>query len=714
MVMRMMVAAAVVACGVTLGWCAEAHPTKEKVVKETIHGVEISDPYRWLEGDENGKATPEVKKWTEEQNARTREILDHLPGREKLEKRLAEVMQMRAIRAPEMAANRYFYTKREGRQNQAVLYMREGANGAPRELIDANKLDKDGLVTLSWFDPSQDGKLLAFGIYRSGDENDVLHVLDVASGKWLDDQIEGRVRDVQWEPDGKGLFYRRLEDVSKPYSGQICYHRLGEKQGEDRVLFEQYKTGPLATTWGPYASVGRDGQWMVLSYATGTKSNDLFVIDLEKWRKSGAFDLKVVSRGEDAAFHGGALGDRLYMETTLDAPNGRIVLVDMKHPEKEAWKEIIPERKDAVIETFSIAKGMLVVRYQKKASTRIELFDLEGKSIHELSLPGIGSASVSTQEDRTEAFLSYTSFNQPPIIYHIDLASGKANAEVWEKSDVPFDPSTMEVKQVFYPSKDGTNVSMFVVHRRGMVLNGNNPTLLTGYGGFGNGITPSFGPTLLPWLEAGGVFAIANLRGGNEYGEKWHEAGMLEHKQNVFDDFIAAGEYLIREKYTRAAKLGISGGSNGGLLVGAAVTQRPDLWGAVVCHVPLLDMIRYQKFLMARYWVPEYGSAEDAAQFEYLLKYSPYHHVKAGVKYPAILFTAGEHDARVHAMHARKMGALMQQVSGSDQARKPILVWVEQEAGHGMGKPLNLRVRAAADDYAFLMWQLGAGPTAAD
>jgi len=386
-----------------------------------------------------------------------------------------------------------------------------------------------------------------------------------------------------------------------------------------------------------------------------------------------------------------------------------VVLVDMKRQGKEAWKEIIAERKDAVIEHTSLAKGMLVVRYQKKASTRIELFDLEGKSIQEVSLPGIGTASVSTQEDRTEAFLSYTSFNQPPIIYHVDLGSGKEKKTVWEKSDVPFDPSTMEVKQVFYPSKDGTTISMFVVHRKGLVMDGSNPVMLTGYGGFGNGITPSFGPTLLPWLEAGGVFAIANLRGGNEYGEKWHEAGMLEHKQNVFDDFIAAGEFLIREKYTRPEKLGITGGSNGGLLVGAAVTQRPDLWGAVVCHVPLLDMLRYQKFLMARYWVPEYGSAEDARQFEYLLRYSPYQNVKAGTKYPAILFTAGEHDARVHPMHARKMGALMQSVSGSDQNKKPILVWVEQEAGHGMGKPLNIRIRAAADDYGFLMWQLGMG-----
>jgi prolyl oligopeptidase len=680
---------------------------KEMVVKEMIHGVEISDRYRWLEGDEKGVATAEVKKWTTEQNARTRAVLDGLPGRGKLEKRLSEVMQMRAIRAPEMARNRYFYTKREGTQNQAVLYVREGFDGEPRVLIDANTLDTEGLITLSWYEASQDGKVLAFGIYRSGDENSVLHLMDVESGKWMADEISGKVTDVHWMPDGAGFVYRKLADLKNPYSGEIRFHRVGQHAREDALLFEQYKEGPLATTWGPDAWIGRDGKWLALSYATSTKSNDLWAVDMDRWKRSGEFVMNEITKGADAKFGGPILGDVLHMETTLGAPNGRVVMVDMNRPGKEFWKEIIPEKKDAVIESVQLARGMVVVRYQSKAATRIELFDLGGKFLRELTLPGIGSAGLSMNEDRTEAFLTYTSFNEPSTIYRIDLAAAGAERAVWARPDIEFDPATTEVKQVFYSSKDGTKVSMFIVHRKGLVLDGNNPTLLSGYGGFGIGMTPGFNPTAIPWLEGGGVLAIANLRGGNEYGEKWHEDGMLGKKQNVFDDFIGAGEFLIREKYTRSEKLGISGGSNGGLLVGAAVAQRPDLWGAVVCHVPLLDMVRYQKFLMARYWVPEYGSAEDESQFRYLLKYSPYHNVREGVKYPAILFTAGEHDARVHPMHARKMGALMQAVSGSDQSKKPVLVWVEQEAGHGMGKPLNLRIRAAGDDYGFLMWQLG-------
>src|SRR6266480_415171 len=403
MVMRMAAIAVIV---LSMGARAE-----EKVVKEMIHGVEVSDPYRWLEGDAQGKATPEVKKWTEEQNARTRAMLDSLPGRAKLESRLREVMQMKAIRAPEMAANRYFYTKREGTQNQAVLYVREGFDGAPRELLDANKLDKEGLITLSWYEASQDGKVLAFGIFRSGDENSVLHLMDVQSGKWMADEIEGKVTEAHWMPDGAGFVYRKLADVKNPYSGQIRFHRVGQHAREDALLFEQYKEGPLATTWGPDAWTGRDGKWLALSYATSTKANDLWAVDMDRWKRTGEFVMQEITKGADAKFGGPILGDVLYMQTTLDAPNGRVVMVDMNRPGKEFWKEIIRERKDAVIEGVQLARGMVVVRYQRKAATRIELFDLGGKSLRELALPGIGSASLSTNEDRTEAFLTYTSFN---------------------------------------------------------------------------------------------------------------------------------------------------------------------------------------------------------------------------------------------------------------------------------------------------------------
>jgi prolyl oligopeptidase len=680
--------------------------TTVKEVKETLHGVELIDPYRWLEGDDNGKLTPDVDRWTIAQNDYTRSILDNLPARSKLEERTRQLLEVPSISAPSMRRNRYFYTKREGSQAQSVLYVREGHDGKPRVLIDPNTLDKTGLVTLSWHTANETADLLAFGLYRAGDENSVCHVLDVNTGQWRADVIEGKVGSVFWLPDSTGFFYRRLADVNNPYSGQIKFHRLGQHPDQDVLLFEQYKEGPLATTWGPSHYVSRDARWMILSYSTSTKANDLWCIDLDRWQRSGEFVMTEIVRGADARSGGPVFGDTLYMQTTLDAPNGRIVAVDLNRPSKDHWKEIVPQREDAVLEDVSVARGMLALEYQSKAYSSIELAHLDGKPIRKLELPGIGSANLSVREDRTEAFLTFTSFNYPTTIFRLDLTGGEP--VVWERPSVPVDPSIVEVKQVFYNSKDGTRVSMFLVHPQGMSLDGNNPTILYGYGGFGIPMSPSFRASYFPWFEAGGVLAIPNLRGGSEYGDKWHAAGMLDRKQNVFDDFIAAAEWLVQNKYTNPKKLAISGGSNGGLLVGATAVQRPDLFAAVVCDVPLLDMIRYQNFLMARYWVPEYGSSEDVKQFQYLLKYSPYQNVRPGVKYPAMLLTAGENDKRVHPLHARKMAARLQTVTASDPKEDPILLWVEREAGHGAGKPLHLRLREMVDEQIFLMWQLGA------
>jgi prolyl oligopeptidase len=679
--------------------------TPRRPVTESFSGQEIVDPYRWLEGDEAGHVTPEVAAWTDQQNAHTRDVLDHLPGRTKVEARLKELMELPSTGLPHMRRNRYFYSHREGSQNQSSLFLREGIDGQPRLLLDPNSLDPNGLVTLSWFEPNPTGSLLAFGTFRSGDENSVAKVLNVDTGQWLADEIPGKVGNVQWLPDSSGFFYHCLADLKNPYSGQIKFHRLGENNRADALLFEQYKTGPLATTWGPDYSISPDARWFLLSYATSTKSNDLWVVDLDRWVRTREFITTPIITGADAQSGGEISGDTLLMHTTLDASNGRIIAVDLNNPAREHWKDFIPERPDAVIQHLSLARGILAVTYQKSASTLIELFDLHGQPLGPVALPGIGSASLSAYHDRTEAFLAFTSFNTPPTIYHLDLKTGQRT--LWNKLDVPVDPSIIEVQQVFYPSKDGTKISMFLVHKKGLALDGNNPTLLTGYGGFGIGMTPYFSPTLFPFLEAGGVFALPNLRGGSEYGDAWHMAGMLDKKQNVFDDFIWAAEYLISHKYTNPTRLAISGGSNGGLLVGAAITQRPDLFSAAVCDVPLLDMLRYQKFLMARYWVPEYGSAENPEQFKYLLKYSPYQNVKPGVKYPAVLFGAGENDARVHPLHARKMAALLQAASASDPVQKPILLWVERQAGHGGGKPLSLRLRDETDRRMFLMWQLG-------
>ena len=685
--------------------------TRVQPVTDTLHGDSIADPYRWLEGDAKGAVTPEVGAWTDAQNGYTRSVLDSLPGRKGVEKRLRELMEVGSISIPDMVGNRYFYSKREGSENQAKVYVREGLDGKPRLLLDPNALDAKGLVTISFTMPNWNGKLMAFGTYRAGDENTTLYVLDVDSGKWLADEIPGKVGGVSWLPDSSGFFYRRLADLKDPYSGQIKFHRLGTHPRQDPLLFRQYtkeENAKLATTYGPFFSSSRDGRWGMLSYATGTSTNDLWAIDLDRWERTGEFVKTDVIVGSESTSYGPIVGDTLFMRTTDGAKNGRVVAVDLNNPARTGWKELIPERKDATLQGLSAARGFLVATYLRNAYTRIELFGLDGKALGELPLPGIGTARIATEADRTEAFFSYTSFNEPNGVYRVDLATKKS--ALWERPAVPVDPSTVEVKQVFYPSKDGTKVSMFLVHKKGLKWDGNNPTLLYAYGGFNVSMTPSFSATLFPWFEAGGVYALANLRGGGEYGDAWHEAGMLEKKQNVFDDFIAAGEYLIQSKVTNPSKLAINGGSNGGLLTGAAVTQRPDLFGAVLCQVPLLDMLRYQSFLMARYWIPEYGSAENAEQYKFLKAYSPYQHVKAGTKYPAVLFTAGENDSRVHPLHARKMTALMQAATGSDQGQKPILLWVDRDAGHGQGKPLDLRVRDAADQRMFLLWQLGMLP----
>jgi prolyl oligopeptidase len=691
----------------------EPPPTERDEVREVFHGVELVDPYRWLEGGaapelgENEKAALEarVSEWTDAQNRYTRHVLDKLPGRQKLESRLRELMEVGSVGTPTMRRDLYFYTKREGEQAQPVVYVRRGVRGDVRTLLDPNALDSAGLTALAWTAPNRDGSLMAFGLYRAGDENATLYILDVESGDWLADEIPGKVQGVNWMPDGRSFFYTRLADVSNPYSREIRYHVVGTHHRHDPLLFEQYTEGPLATTWGPFAYTSRDGRWMILGYWTGTDSNDLWVADLDHWFRTGELDLVPILEGEQAQALGPIVGDTLYMHTTLDAPNRRVIAVDLNRPSREHWKEVIPERSDAVLESVSASRSFLVAGYLRDARNEIALHDFDGRVVRRLDLPGIGTASVSTDQERNEAFLRYVSFNEPPSIYHLDLREGER--ELWERPEVPVDPAMMEVQQVFFRSKDGTRVPMFLVHRKGLKKNGSNPTWLTGYGGFNVSRKPFFSATLFPWLEAGGIYAVVNLRGGGEYGTEWHRAGMLENKQNVFDDFIAAAEYLIAEKYTRPEKLAITGGSNGGLLTGAALVQRPDLFAAVISGVPLLDMLRYQHFLMARFWVPEYGTAENPEHFEFLRAYSPYHNVEKGTKYPAVMLTAGENDARVHPLHARKMTALLQSSTASDPQEAPVLLWVDREAGHGQGKPLHLRVRDTADQRLFLMWQLG-------
>lgn len=698
------------AFGLLLAPMTKAAPPPDsprEIVTDDYFGKKIPDPYRWLEGGiliENQELAAQiderVSKWTDKQNAYTRSVLDNLPGRSSLEERIAKLIKVDSIGTPAMYGTKYFFTKRTGDQNQSVLFVKDKFDAEPRALLDPNTLDEDGLRSLAWRAPSPDGSLMAFGLDYAGKELPTLYVMNVNTGAWLADEIPSDAGSVSWLPDSSGFLYSVRADINDAYSSRIKFHKLGNHYSQDHVLIKQH-----GTTWGPYAYFSRDARWIIVGDWTGTDKNDLWVVDADQWRRTGEFIKTPIAVGLDATFEGAIYGDTLYMRTSLNAQNGIVYAVDLNHPQQDNWKTVIPQRNDATLTGVSIARGMLITQYLYKAHTQLMRFDLQGNSLGEVDLPGIGSARLSTDDDRTEAFLAYSSFNEPPSIYHIDLADN--SRELWARPEIPVDPSSVVVQQVENSSKDGTPITMFIVHKKGIKLDGSNPTILNGYGGFNISMTPYFSPTMFTWYEDGGVYALPNLRGGGEYGEAWHKAGMLENKQNVFDDFIAAAQYLIENGYTNPKKLAITGGSNGGLLTGAVAVQRPDLFSAVVVAVPLLDMLRYQKFLMARYWVPEYGSSENEDQFNFLIKYSPYQNIKEGVEYPAIFLTAGENDARVHASHARKMAAALQYATASDRDKKPILLWVDRVAGHGSGKPIKNIIRDIVDQRIFLRWQLG-------
>jgi len=704
---------AIAALVIALNVHATPPETEKRPYTYTLHGASIEDPYHWLEGSDAPELEapdPEldaaVGAWTDAQNAYTRSVLDALPNRAEFAAELRNLLSLDAWGIPRIGGQTLFYSLRRGDQAQPVLYAQASEDAEPRILLDVNALDPTGLLALDWFRPSPDGRYVAFGTYHAGDENTTARVLDIATGRWLDDEIPGRVDAVEWLDDGRTFVVRRLSDPTNPYSGQILLHELGRAVADDPVLFEQYKEGPLATTWGPYPIVSRDGRWLVIVYYTGTDSNDLWFYDLDEWRETGELTRRDLLVDVGALTEDGFIvGDTLYALTTYGASNKRVLAFDLASDAPAEFEEVIPARDDAVIVDIEPAPGRIVVDYLADAYSRLEVFGLDGRALGEIELPGIGSAAIVTHPDRETAWLSFETFSAPRAIYRVDLDTRRTT--LWRKPELGVETPDVTVRQVRYRSYDGTEVPMFLVHRTGLELDGDNPTILYGYGGFDISMTPEFLAAWQPWLARGGVYAIANLRGGGEYGADWHRAGMLERKQNVFDDFFAAAEYLIEQGYTRPERLGIRGGSNGGLLTGAAITQRPELFSAAIVQVPLLDMLRYQHFLMARYWVPEYGSAENPDQFEYLKAYSPYHNVRPGTRYPATLLTAGENDSRVHPLHARKMAAALQAATSADPAEKPILLWVDRETGHGQGKPLEIRIREATDLLVFMAWQLG-------
>jgi len=681
-------------------------PPKAKIqpVTDDLHGHKIVDNYRWLED----AGSPETQEFVHQELAYTRSILDPLPGREKILERLQQLALVGTIGAPQLGGKHYFYTRREGTQNQPLLLVREGVHGADRPLVDVNQMAADGTVALDWWYPSDDGKYVAYGTSHSGSEESTLYVIETATGKLLGDTIERtRFSSVAWKKDNSGFYYTRHPTKGEVPAGEevyhvkIFHHPLGGDPAKDTLIFGE---GLPAQDIPGVQLADDDDRWLLITVFEGWTKTEMYLQDLQ----AGTPPVALTS-DKNFRYSGEIVQGKLYITTNEDAPRYRVFVVGAANAKRDNWKEIIPES-DAVLENLSIFGGMLFAQYEKNASSQLERFDLEGKPLGDVRLPALGTAAgIGGRWDRKEMFFGFQSFTIPASVYQVDLPSGQTS--LWDRVQAPIDPSAYDVKQVWFSSKDGTKIPMFVFHKKGLELNGKNPTLLTGYGGFNISLTPSFSAARYLWLEHGGVFAVANLRGGAEFGEDWHRAGMLDKKQNVFDDFIAAAEFLISDQITDKDHLAIQGGSNGGLLVGAALTERPHLFRAVVCQVPLLDMLRYQHFQIAKLWIPEYGSADDPKQFEWLYAYSPYQHVKPGTDYPAILFMTAESDTRVDPMHAKKMAAIMQAEAGNGQSRdRPILLRIESKAGHGAGKPLAKEIEEGVDVYSFLFWQLGVTP----
>jgi prolyl oligopeptidase len=687
---------------------APVAPPKAKVdtVVDLVQGHKIADPYRWLED----ATSADTQEYVLQEMAYTRGILDPLPGRGQLHQRLAQLLSIGTITAPQIAGKYYFYTRREGTQNQPVLLVREGLHGKDRSLVDVNQMSADGTVALDWWFPSDDGKYVAYGTSPSGSEESTLRLVETATGKLLPDAIDRtRFSSIAWKKDNSGFYYTRRPKKGEVPAGEevyhvkVFYHTLGADPAKDPLIFGEGRNPQDV----PQVTLpDDDDRWLLITVFEGWAKSEMYLQDL----KAGTPPVELTS-GKEFLYSGEILRGRLYITTNEDAPRFRALAVDAADPRRENWKEIVPQN-EAVLKSFSPVFGGrgFIAQYENNASSQLKLFEPipDGDLSKEIPLPAIGTVTtIGSRWDRKELFFDFSSFTVPPCVYRLDLASRKT--KLWDKVDAPgIDSSAYEVKQLWYASKDGTKVPMFMFHKKGLALDAKNPTLLTGYGGFNVSNTPEFRASRFVWLEHGGVFVVANLRGGAEFGEDWHRAGMLEKKQNVFDDFIAAAEFLISEKYTDKDHLAIQGGSNGGLLMGAALTQRPDLFRAVVCQVPLLDMLRYQNFQIAKLWIAEYGSAEDPKQFDFIYAYSPYHHVKPGTEYPAILFMTADTDTRVDPMHAKKMAALMQAEAANGQSReRPILLRIDTKAGHGQGKPIAKQIEEQTDVYSFLFWQLG-------
>ncbi len=676
------------------------YPKAKKVDQvDDYHGTKVADPYRWLENPDS----EDSRAWIEAQNKLTFSFLDQIPERTKIKERLTKLWNFEKYLPPFKEGGRYFYYKNDGLQNQNVLYVTDTLDGTPRVLLDPNTLSAKGTVALSGLAISHDGKLMAYSLSSAGSDWQEWKVRDINSGKDLGDHLQwSKFSGAAWTPDNKGFFYSRydapnektkLEDAN--YWQKLYFHRIGTKQSEDTLVYERKDQ----KEWGFAGTVSEDGRYLIISVWRGTDpKNLLFYKDL-KTKNSNVIEL---IKDFDAAYSFiGNDGGEFYFRTDLNASRGRVIAIDTAKPNRNDWKEIIAESADTIDgeSGVSFVNNQLIVPYLKDARSSIKIFDLRGKFIREVELPGIGTVQgFGGKRNDTETFYLFTGFTSPTTVYRYDLATGKST--VWRAPKVDFNPNDYETKQVFYASKDGTKIPMFITHKKGLKLDGNNPTYLYAYGGFNISLTPAFSISNLVWMEMGGVFAQPNLRGGGEYGEAWHEAGTKLKKQNVFDDFIAAAEWLIANKYTSTPKLAIGGGSNGGLLVGACMTQRPDLFGAALPAVGVMDMLRFQKFTIGWAWTSDYGSSENADEFKALYKYSPLHNIKAGTAYPPTMVTTADHDDRVVPAHSFKFAATMQEAQAGNNS---ILIRIETQAGHGAGKPTAKIIEEIADRWGFLV-----------
>lgn len=672
---------------------------------DTYHGKEIPDPYRWLEDPD----APESRKWIDAQNDLTFGVLNGIASRDRIKSRMTELWNYERFGVPFKEGGRYFYSRNDGLQPQSVLYVADSLDAEPRVLLDPNSFSADGTVALSGYAVSEDGRYIAYGVADGGSDWQTWRVRDIATATDLPDLVRWvKFSNASWAKDGSGFYYTRydepkgndLTDLNK--FPKVHFHRIGDDQSQDALVYHRDDQ----PEWGFGADVTEDGRFLAINVWWGTRQESSFF-----YRDLSAPDAPVVEllTGFDAAYNFvGNDGSTFYFVTTLDAPRGRLVAIDTARPDRSSWLEVIPQREENLT-GVSYVGGHFLAQYLKDAKTLVRVHDTAGRAIREVDLPGIGTAGGFGGKTRdSETFYSFTSYTNPGAIYRYDVRSGKS--EVFRQPKVKADLSGYETRQVFYKSKDGTRVPMFITCRKGLELDGNNPTLLYGYGGFNIPLTPGFSPATIVWLEMGGIYAVANLRGGGEYGKEWHEAGIKLKKQNVFDDFIAAAEYLISENYTSPKRLAIQGGSNGGLLVGACMTQRPDLFGACIPQVGVLDMLRFASFTIGWAWESDYGSVKNEDEFNAMLAYSPYHNTKSGTSYPATMITTGDHDDRVVPAHSFKFAAALQKAQAGDA---PVLIRIETRGGHGAGKPTAMIIEERSDILGFISWALGMEETEA-